>query len=125
MSECLDHCLICGVSRAEVDAVRRRDHYTLGCGIESNTESGFDYDELSPRHRWSPWSDKDLARAGIKSEAFEKYRTADSMTLQYAACDDRVRGHVIVSEESAEFAGLRVGQCWDCGKQIEREASNE
>lgn len=122
MSERIDHCLICGVSRAEVDAVRRRDHYTLGCGIESNTEAGYDYEELSPRHRWRPWSDRQLAAMGIKREAFEKYRDADSMSIQWAACDDTVRGHQVVKNADPEmlrFAGLKIGQCHLCGKQVE------
>lgn len=122
MSAKLDHCLICGISRAEVDAVRRRDHYTLGCGVESNTEAGFDYEELSPRHRWSPWGDKYLTEMGIKPEAFDRYRASDEMSIRYAACDDTVRGHAVISEDSAELTGLPVGQCWSCGKRNKEAA---
>ena len=39
----MGHCLICGISRSVVDAVRNREGYTLGCSIESNTEAGFYY----------------------------------------------------------------------------------
>ena len=78
----MGHCLICGISRVEVDAVRKREGYTLGCGIESNTEAGFYYDELSPRHRWRPWKDSELTRMGIKPEVVEHYRTAQALISQ-------------------------------------------
>lgn len=107
-------CLICGTTREEVDAVRRRHGYTLGCGIESNTEAGFDYEELSPRHRWSPWRDSDLDRAGIRPNAFSKYRTATHAEIQYAACEDTKQGHVQASDELG--LGLEPGQCFLCGK---------
>ena len=118
MSEC---CLICGISKAEVVAVRNREGYTLGCGIESNTEAGFDYEELSPRHKWKPWSDRALAVSGIKGEAFEKYRNARADSLRYAACEDTVRGHNYA--EGASEYGLEDGECWDCGKMRTDERS--
>lgn len=108
-------CLICGVSRAEVDATRRSKGYTLGCGVESNTESGFDYEELSPRHRWAPWTDRHLAVWGIKPEAFDKYRESVEMGIRYASCEDTVRGHVRATSGDSELFGFPVGTCIGCG----------
>lgn len=106
-------CLICGVTEAEVVAVRNRDGYTLGCGIESNTENGFDYDELSPRHRWKPWRDAELGRMGIKPEAYDRYRMTMEAGIRYAACIDTRRGHVYVTE--ADRYSPPAGTCWGCG----------
>lgn len=106
-------CLICGVTEAEVVAVRNRERYTLGCGIESNTENGFEYDELSPRHRWAPWRDSELDRMGIKPDAFDRYRLTMVAGIQYAACADTKRGHVYVTEADPYFPP--VGTCWQCG----------
>ncbi len=107
-------CLICGISKAEVVAVRNREGYTLGCGIESNTEAGFDYEELSPRHRWAPWKDSDLADMGLKPEAFDKCRASTLMDIQYARCEDRVAGHNLATADEPDF-GIKAGMCWDCG----------
>jgi hypothetical protein len=96
-----------------VDAVRARDGYTLGCGVESNTENGHDYEELSPRHRWKPWRDGELDRMGIKREAFDRYRTSALPSIQYAACDDTKRGHVWVTQ--GDDYSPPVGTCWQCG----------
>lgn len=114
-------CLLCGISRAEVDDVRSRDGYTLGCGIESNTENGFDYEELSPRHRWAPWRDAELAGMGIRPEAFERYRTTSSHSIHYAACADRVQGHVYSTHDDPYSPP--AGTCWNCGarKSTEQE----
>lgn len=106
-------CLICGVTEAEVVAVRNRERYTLGCGIESNTENGFEYDELSPRHRWAPWRDSELDRMGIKPDAFDRYRLTMVAGIQYAACADTKPGHVYVTEADPYFPP--VGMCWKCG----------
>lgn len=113
----MDNCLICGISRAEVDAVRHREGYTIGCGIESNTEAGFDYEELSPRHRWRPWKDSELTRMGIKPEVVDRYRTFTIFELQYAACEGTVHGHTPASSEWAEFSGMKEGQCLKCWKE--------
>lgn len=111
-------CKICGISEAEVIAVRNRDGYTLGCGIESNTEAGFDYEELSPRHRWALWRDRELDLMGIKAEAYGRYRESDWSSIQYAACDDTKAGHYFVKEPN-EFLSLPVGTCMACGKRAE------
>lgn len=113
------NCLICGITRAEVQAVRSRDGYTLGCGIESNTENGFDYEELSPRHRWAPWRDAELDRMGIRAEAFERYRTTMEAGVRYAACADTKRGHVIATDDDVREWGYGVGQCLACGRAPE------
>ena len=109
----MSDCLICGITRAEVDAVRSRDGYTLGCGIESNTENGYDYEELSPRHRWAPWRDSELDRMGIRAEAFDRYRTTMEAGILLAACVDTKRGHIYVTEHD-KFSPP-VGTCWGCG----------
>ena len=106
-------CLFCGISETEVKAVRNREGYTLGCGIESNTENGFDYDELSPQHRWKPWGDKNLAVMGIKPSAYDKYRTAIAQDIGFAACEDTIRGHNFAVADDAEFY-IKEGQCWSC-----------
>lgn len=115
MADVKQRCLICGITRQQVKYVRNREGYTLGCGIESNTEAGFDYEELSPKHRWAPWRDKHLAQAGIKPEAFDRYRNADAAELQYAACGDTTRGHNFAKDDVSDW-GIKVGQCWDCGQ---------
>ena len=107
-------CKICGISEAEVVAVRNRDGYTLGCGIESNTESGSDFEELSPKHRWVPWRDLELDLMGIKPEAFARYRESILFGIQYAACDDTKRGHRYVEEPDALHL-IPVGTCLGCG----------
>lgn len=114
-----DTCLFCGITRQEVNATRMRDGYTLGCGIESNTEAGFDYEELSPRHRWAAWRDLELHRMGIKPEAFEKYRNSRAFSIQYAACEDTVIGHLPSegTEEDRQVFGTSKGQCITCGKK--------
>jgi hypothetical protein len=108
-------CLICGITEAEVIATRNRDGYTLGCGIESNTENGYDYDELSPRHRWAPWRDAELDRMGLKPEAFDRYRTVMESGIRYAACADTKRGHVYPNRADADEFGITVDTCWGCG----------
>lgn len=107
-------CLHCGENEAVVIAVRRKDGYTLGCGVESNTEAGYDYEELSERHRWADWRDSDLARFGVKPEAFEKHRRTQDFAWGIA-CEDTVRGHTPAEKDDAEF-GMKKGQCWACGK---------
>lgn len=113
-------CLFCGVSEAEVRAVRRRDGYTLGCGIESNTENGFDYDELSEHHRWADWKDAELTRMGIKPAAFDRYRRANDSDIRWADCEDRLRGHTpslkTVARDDYGY-GIEKGQCIECGKK--------
>lgn len=118
-------CLFCGVTEAKVIAVRARDRYTLGCGIESNTENGFDYEELSPRHRWAPWNDTELDRMGLKPEVFDQYRTTMESGIRYAACDDTKRGHFYPDRDDAERFGMRLDQCWGCGHVSTAQNSTE
>lgn len=106
-----DVCLQCEQSRAEVKAKN-----TI-CGIEE----GYEYRELVaewPRHHWRDWPDKALAGAGIIPERYEDYRRSPGMTLQYAACEDTVRGHVLATNErDYEDFGAHIGQCIACGKK--------
>lgn len=115
----LDHCLYCGVSRAEVNAVRKREGYTLGCVIKSNNQDGFSYEESYPCHKWSPWSDKQLRAVGIKESAMSRYRTASQDVVMGAPCDDTIHGHARVSGETAKLHGLPDGSCIACGVRRE------
>lgn len=117
-------CLICGISKAEVIGIRNRDGYTLGCGIESNTENGYDYEELSPRHRWAPWRDADLDRMGLKRHAFDRYRTTIESGIRYAACDDTKRGHVYPTQSDSDSYGMPIDMCWGCGKTAGTQSSD-
>lgn len=104
-------CLHCGQSRAQV-----RAGGTI-CGIEG----GYEYRELEaewPRHRWKPWSDRELRRFGIGEWAYEEYRRCLVEDFQWVACVHTDRGHVWASEGSEEY-GIKQGQCWDCGKMRE------
>lgn len=107
-------CLHCGESSAYVDSIRARDGYTVGCGIESHTEGGYDYEELSPKHRWVDWKDSELSRFGVKPEAFEKHRRTSSRSFQWISCEDTVRGHVIMDKDEPDY-GVRAGGCMLCG----------
>ena len=120
-------CLHCGIGEAQVKVVRAREGYTLGCGIESNTEAGFDYEELSSQHRWAPWKDGDLKYMGIKPEAYEEYRTTMSGDLMYAACDDMLRGHRIASEDIYfdDYLMHPIGECIECGYKDSAFAGKE
>lgn len=109
-------CLICGTTEAEVIGVRKRDGYTLGCGIETNTENGYDYDELSPRHRWAPWRDTELDRMGLKPEMFERYRSTIEGGIRYAPCEHTKRGHFYPTHSESEEFGIPARECWGCGK---------
>ena len=115
----MGHCLICGISRVEVDAVRKREGYILGCGIEYNTEAGFDYEEPSPRRRWRPWKDSELTRMGIKPEVVDHYRTAQEIDILYAPCEDTVQGHKMITEDDAFLVniGRTIGTCVSCGEE--------
>lgn len=110
-------CLQCG----ETPATIKRNE--LICGIEG----GYEYRELEyewPRHRWADWTDKELARAGIKAEAFEKHRRTPAMTLQWVGCDDRTRGHMPAdAEDVGGMWASRVGECLHCGKQVSTETN--
>lgn len=108
-------CLQCGETRAVV----KTNGYI--CGIMG----GGEYNELVedwPTHRWADWNDKALASAGIKSEAFHKHRRTSFTDLQWVACDDTVRGHILATAETDyEFFGARIGQCITCGHTTETE----
>lgn len=104
-------CLQCGQTPSQI----KRDQ-TI-CGIEE----GYEYRELAyewPKHRWADWTDTELARNGIKPEAFDRHRRTDALTFQWIACVDRVRGHTPAKADDTDW-GVRVGQCYDCGHQAE------
>lgn len=110
-------CLFCGVTKEEVLFTRRRDGYTLGCGIESHTENGYDWDELSPKHRWADWQDRELKKQGIAPEFYEEYRRVSIFDIEWADCEHTLTGHrYIETLEQAELFGLKPGTCMKCGK---------
>lgn len=115
-----NQCLYCGIEYAVVVKVRNRDGYTLGCGLEYNSEGGEYYEELSPQHRWSPWPDKFLASMGILPEKFEKYRLEPYLSMGYAPCEDKIHGHSTAEQDDEEF-NMKTGHCWRCGKVITEE----
>lgn len=109
-------CLFCGISEAEVLHTQSKEGYTLGCGVESNTENGFDYEELSPRHRWKSWSDNEIQKLGVVPEKYDTYRRKTVFNIQYSPCLDQIRGHQYATGAPEDY-GLEEGQCWSCGKK--------
>lgn len=101
-------CLHCGQLR---DAVRKD---ALFCATLSRGET-IEVDHEWDRHRWADWTDRDLARAGIRPEAYDRYRRATQFTLWYAPCEDTVAGHTPVSDDEAALLGMRPSQCAQCG----------
>lgn len=112
-------CLQCGETPA---TIKQKD---LICGIEG----GYEYRELEyewPRHRWADWRDKELARAGIKAEAFGKHRRTPALTLPWVGCDDTRRGHMPANQEAIdEFMASRIGECTFCGQRPPTTETNE
>lgn len=103
-------CLNCGETKASI----KRQGITL-CGIEG----GYEYRELEhefPNHRWADWRDDELARMGVKPEAFGRHRRTNALTFQWIACEDTVRGHRPSPKDDIEFMGVVKGQCILCGK---------
>lgn len=91
------------------------------CGIEG----GYEHRELEaewPRHRWADWTDKDLARSGIRPDAFERYRRTPVTHLQWAACVDTERGHVYPDKD--DEWGNQADQCMACGHRRQPETSD-
>lgn len=104
-------CLHCGETKASL----KRQGIDM-CGIEG----GYEYRELEhewPRHRWVDWTNAELARFGVKPEAYDRHRRTDSLTFQYIACDDTVRGHAPQREVEDIDWGLVLGQCILCGRK--------
>lgn len=100
-------CLHCDQTRAQIKA-----NQTI-CG----TVSGYEYVELDeewPRHHWNDWTNKRLARFGIRPEAFERHRRTQITQFQWAACDDTVQGHHYPKHSTPEY-GFRINECMDCG----------
>lgn len=111
----VDTCLQCEQSRAEVKA-----NDTI-CGIEG----GYEYVELEaewPRHHWRDWSNAELdVMAWIKPERYSDYRRARLADLQYAHCEDTIRGHKPLLEAPDKddyFWGMKKGQCVECGATV-------
>lgn len=103
MSEPADTCLQCGETREVVKA------HQYSCAIMSGGET-IEVDYEFPRHRWADWTDKELARRGIKPEHFEEYRRADRWTLQYVNCEHLGREHV--KHDDDMLPGYICPACW-------------
>lgn len=102
-------CLQCGEPKARVQAE------SLFCCTVSGYEV-VEVDQEWERHRWADWTDRELDRAGIQPDAYEKHRRTDAGVLLWVGCDDTKRGHTPADEEAV--AGMwadRVGQCITCG----------
>lgn len=103
-------CLQCGQTRTEV-----KENKTFCATVDYFGHTDQDWD----RHRWADCSDRELDRAGIKPEAYEKHRRTNVNTLTWVDCDDTKRGHAPADEEAV--GGMwadRVGQCIYCGKDL-------
>lgn len=103
------HCLHCDETKASI----KRQGIVL-CGIVE----GYYEPELTedwPTHRWRNWTDRELDQAGVRPEAYDKHRRTLIRHLEWVACEDLKRGHVLATEDDNEF-GLSIGQCHACGK---------
>lgn len=116
-------CLNCGIERSVVRTVRRAEGYTLGCGFESTSENGTEFDEISSHHRWAPWSDGELANMALRPEAFDRYRMCSVDEVMYAVCDDTLRGHSFGA--GFEDLGIDPDECFFCGWNRKEEKSDE
>ena len=106
----VDTCLQCEQSRPEVQA-----NDTI-CAIAG----GYEYVEIEaewPRHHWRDWSDTELSRSNLKPERYEAYRRARLVDLEYAPCDDTLRGHNLADSFMPDW-GVKPGQCLLCGWQV-------
>ncbi|AOZ64637.1 hypothetical protein SEA_CHUBSTER_86 [Arthrobacter phage Chubster] len=97
-------CLHCGQTRGQVRA-------------EGNGCATVDYEghcqEDWPQHRWADWKPEEIPNY-IKTEAKHKYVRWNIATLQYAACEDTIKGHVYpVTDEDKSF--FQAGRCIFCG----------
>lgn len=103
-------CLRCGQEREEV----RRDK-TFCATVDYFGHTDQDWE----RHRWRDWSDRELDRAGVRPEAYDKHRRTNVNVLGWIDCEDTKRGHVPADQESvwARYVD-RVGQCIVCGKDV-------
>ena len=80
---------------------------------------GYEYFECEAEwdaHHWEDWSDAELAAAGIRPESFERYRREPERTLQYAACEDQIQGHIMATKNDDFF---EYGRCISCDKRVE------
>lgn len=106
-------CLNCGETPSSI----KREGIVL-CGIVE----GYYEPELTeewPRHHWVDWRDAELARFGVKPEAYDRHRRTRTLNFQWIACEDTVRGHVLSdgSDADREMYGAVAGQCIACGKK--------
>jgi hypothetical protein len=106
-------CLNCGETPTSI----KRQRIVLCGSVE-----GYETPELTeewPRHRWADWRDADLAGFGVKPEAYDRHRRTRTMTFQWIACEDTIRGHVLSdgSDEDREMYSAVAGQCIACGKK--------
>ena len=106
-------CLHCDQTRA---TIRSRNSI---CGTETGYEV-IELDEEWPRHRWTDWTDKNLAGFGIVPEAFSRHRRTQITQMQWVACVDTTRGHYYPVADDAEM-DMSVGRCYACGHRKDPE----
>lgn len=103
-------CLNCGETKSSI-----KSQGIVLCGIME----GYETPELAyefPHHRWVDWNDGELARQGVKPEAFEKHRRTPALHFEWIACEDTVHGHKLAEHDEPDW-GVRAGGCILCGKE--------
>lgn len=113
-------CLQCGETSSSIKA-----QGIVLCGVVE----GYYEPELVeewPRHRWVDWRDSDLARFGVKPDAYDRHRRTPALTFQWIACDDTQRGHIPARADDVPDFASHVGQCICCGRPAtDRENGSE
>jgi hypothetical protein len=114
MSSDDDRCLQCGETRGAIKAGVRANgaHYCVTLTGYETVEIDQEWD----RHRFRPWGNTALKTAGIAKHAYAKHRLSDIDALQWAACEDTIRGHAVLPYDEPDF-GTVAGQCISCGKK--------
>lgn len=101
-------CLQCGQKRSKV---RAEGLYcaTISAGLQPEVDQEWD------RHRWVDLTDRELAKAGVRPEAYDKHRRTDISVLGWIDCEDKISGHKPVTEQdAAQYEWLTPGHCWFC-----------
>lgn len=110
-------CLQCGETKSSI-----RAQGIVLCGIVE----GYETPELAyefPHHRWADWKDGELARFGVRPEAFDKHRRTQERDFEWISCEDTVRGHHAATSEDVPDWASRVGECALCGHVPQQPAS--
>lgn len=100
-------CLQCGESRSRVHA-ESLFCVTISGGLQPEVDQEWE------RHRWADWNDAELARFGVKPEAFERHRRTDASTFGWIDCEDLARGHIYATAQDHDSYGWPIGRCLAC-----------